>query len=65
MIPRGGVLARGQVIRRKRDADGNPIGRSHAIPALDMRSYIVEFNDNDQTKLTANLIAESMYAQQP
>ena len=30
---------------------------------LDTKSYIVEFGDNDQTDLTANLIAESMYAQ--
>ena len=63
LIPRGGVLSRGRVTRRKRDADGNPIGRSHNSPALDTRSYIVEFDDNDQAELTANLIAESMYAQ--
>ena len=63
MIPRGGVLTRGQVTRRKRDANGNPIGRSHDSPALDTGSYIVEFDDNDQTELTANLIAKSMYAQ--
>ena len=63
MIPRGGVLSRGQVTRQKRDADGNPIGQSHTNPVLDTRSYIVEFDDNNQTELTANLIAESMYAQ--
>ena len=32
-------------------------------PALDTRSYVVEFDDNDQMELTANLIAELMYAQ--
>ena len=30
---------------------------------LDTRSYIVEFDDNDQMELTANLIAKSLYAQ--
>ena len=45
---------RGRVTRRKHDADGNPIGRSHASPALDKRLYIVEFDDNDRTELTAN-----------
>jgi len=60
MTLRGGVLSRGLVIRRKRDGDGNPVGRSHMNPVLDTRSYIVEFDDNDQTDLTANLIAESM-----
>jgi hypothetical protein len=43
LIPRGGVLARGRVTRRKRDANGNPTERSHDSPALDTRSYIVEF----------------------
>jgi hypothetical protein len=63
LIPRGGVLSRGRVTRRKREADGNPIGRSHDSPALDTRSYIIEFDDNDRAELTANLIAKSMYAQ--
>jgi hypothetical protein len=35
LIPRGGVLARGRVTRRKRDANGNPIGQSHESTALD------------------------------
>ena len=49
MTPRGGVLLRGQVTRRKRDADRNPIGRSHTKPVLDTQSDIVEFDDNDLT----------------
>ena len=36
LIPRGGVLSRGQVTCCKRDANGNPIGQSHDSPALDM-----------------------------
>ena len=46
MIPRGGVLLRGRVTRRKPDANGNPIGRSHTNPILDTQSYTVEFGDN-------------------
>ena len=51
---------RGRVNRRKRNADGNPTKQSHDSPALDTRSHTVEFDDNDQT---ANLFADSMYAQ--
>ena len=50
LLPRGGVLLRGRVTRRKRDANGNPIGQSHDSPALDTQSYIVEFDDNDQVE---------------
>ena len=59
LVPRGGVLSRGRVTCRKRDANMNPIGRSHTNPVLDTQSYVVEFDDTDQTELTANLIAES------
>ena len=61
-IPRGGNLVKGRVKSRKRDADGNPIGRADANPILDTREYIVEFEDGDKAKLTANLIASAMYA---
>jgi hypothetical protein len=40
-----GTLQQGTVMRRKRDADGNPVGRSHTNPLLDMREYEVEFQD--------------------
>ncbi len=63
MIPRSGVLLRGRVVQRKQDCDGNPVGLSHTNPVLDTRSYIVEFDDNDRTELTANLISKSMYTQ--
>ena len=47
---------------RKRDHEGNVIGRSNANPILDTREYKVNFEDGDVTELTANAIAESMYA---
>lgn len=62
LLPRGSTLARGRVIERKRDADGNPIGRAHNNPILDSRQYRVEFDDGEVTELAANVIAESMYA---
>jgi hypothetical protein len=51
------------VTGRKRDRDGNPVGRANDNPILDIRSYIVDFDDGDQTELTANMIAESLYLQ--
>ncbi len=63
MLPRGGVLVKGRVTACKRDWDGNPIGHANDNPILDTTSYIVDFDDGDQTELTANKIAESLYLQ--
>ena len=46
----------------KRDHKGNIIGRSNANPILDTQEYEVKFEDGDVNELTANAIAESMYA---
>ena len=48
---------------RKRDADGNVVGKANSNPILDTRTYDVEFEDGDVTEFTANIIAENMYAQ--
>ncbi len=56
-------MVKERVTSRKRDADGNLIGRADANPILDTREYIVEFEDSNEAKLTANLIASAMYAQ--
>ena len=63
LFPRGNEMARGKVISRKRDADGNTVGRAHNNPILDTRMYNVEFEDGDVAELTANAIAISMYTQ--
>ena len=47
----------------KCDPEGNTIGRANAQPVLYNRRYEVEFGDGEITKLTAYVIAESMYAQ--
>jgi hypothetical protein len=52
MLPKGGVLVKGRVTACKRDRDGNPVGRANDNPILDTSSYIIEFDDNDQTELT-------------
>ena len=62
LLPHGGTLARGQVTERKHEHEGNIIGRSNENPILDTREYEVKFEDGDVTELTANAIAESMYA---
>ena len=62
MLPCSGTLARGRVIERKRDHEGIVIGRFNENPILDTQEYEVKFEDGDVTKLTANAIAESMYA---
>ena len=63
VLPHGGESARAKVTARKRDADGNPIGRRNANPLLDTRLYEVEFPDGSTEAVTANLIAENLFAQ--
>jgi len=50
-------------MERVRDSDGNELGRDHHNPILDTRRYRVRFDDGDVAELTANVVAEAMYAQ--
>jgi hypothetical protein len=63
MLPRGGTMVKGRISARKRDQDGNPVWLANSNPILDTRSYIINFDDDDQTKLTANLITELLFSQ--
>ncbi len=63
MLPQESQLMCGMVKARKWDLDGNPIGRWSDNPILDMRLYDMEFLDGEVTLLTANMIAQAMYAQ--
>ncbi len=63
MLPKGGVMVKGHATAHKRDRGGKPVGCVNDNPILDTRSYIVNFDDVDQTELTANMIAESLYLQ--
>jgi hypothetical protein len=63
LMDRGGDTMLGTVKNRKRDSEGNPVGRSNMNPLLDTREYEVEFPDGSIDVLTANTIAESLYSQ--
>ena len=43
IISHGDTVAQGSVRRRKRDMEGNTIGRANSNPILDTRTYEVEF----------------------
>ena len=57
MIPKGDDILKAQVVSRRKDHNGNPIGRSNSNPVLDTCQYMVEFEDGAQEHYTANLIA--------
>ena len=63
LLPKGDSLVSRQVIKQKRDDNGNPIGRSNSNPLLDKRVYEVQFPDGTEQEYTANLIATSLYTQ--
>ena len=62
MFPIANSYARGKVIERKRDADGNTVGSTKNNPILDTREYCVKFDYDELSELTENGIAESIYA---
>ena len=43
IIPKGYQMERGHLVVSSHDANGNVMGRSHANPVLDTRTYQVEF----------------------
>jgi hypothetical protein len=49
MVPKGDEILKAQVVSRRKDHNGNPIGRSSSNPnADDTRQYVVEFEDGAQ-----------------
>ena len=59
-LPIAGDMLTGKVERRKRDADGNLIGKANANPIMDTRMYVVTFPDGREAEYSANVIAENM-----
>jgi hypothetical protein len=55
--------ARGHVIKHVKGEDGQPIGKQSINPILDSRMYTVQLSDGSHHKLSANIIAENLYAQ--
>ncbi len=52
-----------RVVKRSRGPDGLPIGTAHDNPLLDTRLYTVQFQDGYESAMTANQIAENLFAQ--
>jgi hypothetical protein len=52
-------MFRGIVKARKRDADGNPIGKLNSSPLLATRVYKIEYTDGDIRECSANVMAKS------
>ena len=62
-LPHGDRNEIAKVIGRKRDSDGNYIGRAHTNPRLDSRIFTVRFPDGDEKDITYNLLAEHLFSQ--
>lgn len=63
-LPRsGGEVEFARVTKRLRDKDGLPIGTANDNPILDSHVYEVEFPDGHKAALSANVIAENLFAQ--
>ena len=63
LLPQGDTLSYGTVKRRKRDQNGNLIGRYDPNPLLDTALYEVEFDSREVEAYHANQIAEAIYAE--
>ena len=61
-IPQGDKMSYGTVTRRKRDHDGELIGKSNNNPLLDTSLYEVAFDSGEVEAYHANVIAESIYS---
>jgi hypothetical protein len=62
-LPKDGQDVITKVIARKRDHDGNPIGKANNNPILNTRLYQVTFPDGETAEYSANIIAECFYSQ--
>jgi hypothetical protein len=64
LMPRGDQVLKAQVTARKRDSNGNPVGKANLKPILDTREYVVQFfEDGTKDVFSANAMGECMYAQ--
>jgi hypothetical protein len=52
-----------RVTKRLKDANGLPIGKSNNNPILDTRLYEVEYQDGYKAAMSANTVAENLFAQ--
>ena len=52
-----------KVLGRKRNTEGNFVGRKHSNPILDSRVFTVEFPDGEQKDIGYNILAEHLHSQ--
>jgi len=62
-LPKGDGYRSATVMRRKHDADGNPIGRAHSNPILDTRIFGLQFEDGHVEDYAVNVLAKNFYGQ--
>lgn len=63
MLQIGGQQRAAHVKRRARNAHGELVGTQNSNPILDTRTYVVELDDGELSEVSANVIAENVYAQ--
>eukprot|EP00957_Ditylum_brightwellii_P170395 12970425-Ditylum_brightwellii.AAC.1 len=61
LLPHEGKMVICKVMGRKRNHEGNLIGKHDPYPILDTRVYDVEFPDGSEVSYAVNVIAESMF----
>ena len=63
MLPTGDEMSRGHVVVQSQNVSWKVMGRTLANTIMDTRLYQVEFKGGKVTKVTAIIIAGSMYIQ--
>jgi hypothetical protein len=63
LMSTGEEFVQAKVIKRKHDADDNPMGKRHTNPILDTRKYDIQFPDGSIGMFDANIIAKNLYSQ--
>ena len=62
-LPHGNRNEIAKALGRKRNSEGNLIGRAHKISALDSRIFTVRFPDGEEKDISYNILAEHLYSQ--
>ena len=63
LVNDNGETVPAKVLKRARDNDGKPIGKTHTNPLLDTRAYDCEMHDGTVYRYNANVIAENIFSQ--
>jgi hypothetical protein len=63
LLPKDDYNYIARVIGRKRDGEGNPIGKYNKNPILDTTVHEVKSPDGSIHEYAANILAESLYTQ--